>query len=158
MKYWGGCKTVGVASVSTVFVFAAAVGWLLSKPPISDCATGRLTGKQKIHATKVVVRPWLGRHQVYGVFMVPLQYRSGKRYTGTISIQSFTEEFIPDWHQVQRIDGVNPKPGYYLVQGYLPTRIALWFVFTGQFGDILTPCNWSLELVKRTVRADRGAR
>jgi hypothetical protein len=150
MKHWGARKTIGFASVSVAFVFAAAVAWLLSKPPTYDCATDRSTDPQKIHATKVVVQPWLGRHQVFGIFMVPLLYRSGRTYSGRISVQSFNEEFIPDWHQIQWVEDLVVEPGYYLVQGYLPTRIALWFLFTGHFGDLLDPCNWTVEFVKRT--------
>jgi len=156
MKYGGALKTVKIVSVSAVFVFAAAVGWTLRNPSTHACATVASMDPQKIHASKVVARPWLGRHQVYGIFMVPLLYRSGKAYSGRISVQNFNAEFIPDWHQIQWIDGVVVKPGYYLVQVYLPTRIALWFLFTGQFGDMLDPCNWKLELrQKNNVGADR---
>jgi hypothetical protein len=42
------------------------------------------------------------------------------------------------------------KPGYYLVQGNLPTRVALWFLLTGQLGDLRIPCNWNLTFEERT--------
>lgn len=148
-EHWSIRKAIGVASVAAVLGFVAAVAWLLSKLPNHVCVMEDSSQPQKIHAIKVVVRPWLGRHQIYGIFMVPIEYRSGRKYTGTISVQDFTDEFIPDWHQIQRIDGVVVKPGYYLVQGYLPTRIALWFLFTGQFADMLTPCSWTLVFAKR---------
>lgn len=83
--------------------------------------------------------------------MVPLRYRSGRSYSGTISVESFIGEFIPDSQpQVRQIDEVVVEPGYYLVQGYLPTRVALWFLITGQFGELRSPCNWTLEFSKRS--------
>jgi len=106
---------------------------------------------QEIHAVKVVVQPWLGQHHVYGIFMVPLHYRSGRNYSGTLSVQSYIREFPPDQQpEVQQMDDVAVEPEHYLVKGYLPTRTALWFLFTGQFGDLLDPCDWTLEFVKRT--------
>jgi hypothetical protein len=150
MKPWGAHKAIGVILAFLLFVFAAAVSWLLSQPPAHDCATDRSLDPQKIHAAKVVVEPWLGQHHVFGIFMVPLQYRSGRIYSGRLTVQSFTEEFIPDWHQIQSIEDLVAEPGYYLVQGYLPTRVALWFIITGQFGELRSPCNWTLEFRERS--------
>jgi hypothetical protein len=133
-----------------LLVIAGMLEWLLSKLPPHNCATDRSTDPQKIHATKVVVEPWLGQHHVFGIFMVPLLYRSGRIYSGRISVQSFTEEFIPDWHQIQWVEDLVAEPGYYLVQGYLPTRVALWFILTGQFGELRSPCNWILEFHEHT--------
>ena len=133
------------------FVFVAAVGWLLIMPPNNNCGTDRSTDPRKIHATKVVVQPWLGRHHVFGIFVVPLHYRSGRRYAGTISVKSFNDEFVPDWQpETPRIEDVIVEPGYYLVRGYVPTRIALWFLVTGQFDELRSPCNWTLEFSERS--------
>jgi hypothetical protein len=64
---------------------------------------------------------------------------------------SFIDEFTPDSQpQATRLDDVVAEPGYYLVKGYLPTRIALRLLITGQFGDLLDRCNWTLEFVQRT--------
>lgn len=149
MKPWGAHKGIGVILASLLFVFAAAVSWLLSQPSTHDCATDRATDPQKIHAAKVVVEPWLGQHHVFGIFMVPLLYRSGRIYSGRITVQSFTEKFVPDWHQIQSVEDLIAEPGYYLVQGYLPTRVALWFILTGQFGELRSPCNWTLEFYEQ---------
>ena len=140
-----------MASVSVVLVLTVTVAWLLSKPPTHDCTIEHSTDSYQIRPSKVIVRPWLGQHQVFGIFMVPLRYRSGRTYSGTISVESFIGEFIPDSQpQVQQTDDVVAEPGYYLVRGYIPTRTALWFLFTGQFGDLRSPCNWTSEFRKRS--------
>ena len=151
MKHWEVRRTIEVVSVSVVLVLTITVAWLLSKPPTHDCRIEHSTESCQIRPSKVIVRPWFGQHQAFGIFMVPLRYRSGRTYSGTISAESFIGEFIPDSQpQVQQIDDVVAQPGYYLVRGYIPTRIVLWFLLSGQFGDLRTPCNWRLEFVKRS--------
>ena len=151
MKYWDTRRTIEVVSVFVVLVLTITIVWLLGKPPTHDCAIEYSTDFYQIHPSKIIVQPWLGQHHVYGIFIVPLRYRSGRSYSGTISVGSFIGEFIPDsQHQVQQIDDVVAEPGYYLVRGYLPTRVALWLLLSGQFGDLRTSCNWRLEFVKRS--------
>jgi hypothetical protein len=62
---------------------------------------------------------------------------------------SYQDEFIPDWHLIQRDEEVVVESGYYLIRGYVPTRTALGFLFTGQLGDLRSPCNWTLEFSER---------
>lgn len=151
MKHWKARRAIKVASVSVVLVLTITVAWLLIKPPTYDCTIEHSTDSCQIRPSKVIIRPWLGQHHVYGIFMLPLRYRSGRTYSGTISVRSFIGEFIPDSQpQAQQIDDVVAEPGYYVVRGYLPTRVALWFLVSGQFGDLRTPCNWRLEFVKRS--------
>lgn len=151
MKHWKARRAIKVASVSVVLVLTVMVAWLLIKPPTHDCMIEHSTDSNQIHPSKVIIRPWLGQHEVFGIFMLPLRYRSGRTYSGTISVRSFIGEFIPDSQpQAQQIDDVVAEPGYYVVRGYLPTRVALWFLVSGQFGDLRTPCNWTIEFVKRS--------
>jgi len=151
MKPWEARRTIEVASVAVVLVLTITIAWLLSKPATHDCALENSTDSYKIRPGKVIVRPWLGQHHAFGIFMVPLRYRSGRTYSGTISVESFVSEFIPDSQpRVQQVEDMVAEPGYYLVRGYIPTRIVLWFLLSGQFGDLRTPCNWTLEFVKRS--------
>jgi hypothetical protein len=150
MKHWGTRRTMEVASVTAVLVLAVAATWLLVKPPTHDCTVEHSTDSYQIRPVKVIIRPWLGQHQVFGIFMIPIHYRSGRTYSGTISVGNFISEFIPDSQpQFQQIEDVVALPKYYLVRGYIPTRIALWFLLSGGFGDLRTPCHWMLEFVKR---------
>ena len=143
----------GYISIGVVLLGVCATSWLVATPVTNHCQAEETSDSKlyKAHPVKVVFRPWLGRHQVYGIFVVPLRYRSGKRYSGTISVQNFNDEFAPDWQpEVQRVEDVVVEPGYYLVRGYVPTRNALWFLVTGQFGEFLSPCNWTLEFIERS--------
>ena len=154
MKCPLGYKTVAVAAVSGAMVLAATVLWLVAMPGTSHCPEEEPTNLEqyKAHPVKVVVKPWLGRHHVFGVFVVPLRYRSGRSYLGTISVPGLKGEIAPDWQpQDQRVEDIVAEPGYYLIRGYIPTRIAFWFLFTGQFGDLRIPCNWTLQFVRRTA-------
>ena len=153
MKCFERFKKIGYVSVSVVLLCVGAASWLAATPVTRHCQSEGLSDSElyKAHPIKVVVRPWLGRHQVFGIFAVPLHYRSGRSYAGTISVKSFNDEFVPDWQpEVQRVEDVVVEPGYYLVRGYVPTRIALWFLVTGQFGELRSPCNWTLEFSKRS--------
>ena len=150
MKNWSAHRIRRGVLLGAVLMLLTISTWLSSRGPSHDCRVGSSEHPQRIHAVKVVVQPWLGRHHVYGIFMVPLRYRSGRSYSGTLSVQSFKGEFPPDQQpEVQRVDDVVVEPGYYLVQGYLPTRVALWFLLTGQLGELRSPCNWNLTFVKR---------
>jgi len=147
---WGsrGYQTHVRGALSIAVIFAGVLGWLLMKAPTHDCQVER-PSSDTFYANSVVVQPWLGRHQVYGVFMLPLHYRSGRTYVGTISINGYTEEFVPDWHVISHAEDVIPDPGHYLVRRYLSTRVALRFLVKGELGDLRLPCNWMLELKER---------
>jgi hypothetical protein len=153
MKRFDRFKRIGFVSVGVVLLYIGTAAWLTATPVTNHCQSEGTSDSKlfRAHPVKVAVRPWLGRHQVFGIFMVPLRYRSGKRYSGTISVQSFTGEFRPDQQpEAQRVEDVVVEPGSYLIRGYVPTRTALWFLFTGQLGDLRSPCNWTLEFSERS--------
>jgi hypothetical protein len=95
-----------------------------------------------IHPEKILVRPWLGQHHVYAVFMLPNNYvydwlikvnlPVNKTFCGT------TVKFT------QAIDDINLQPGHYLVRGYLQTRTALQYIFAGKINDLKQVSNWQL--------------
>ena len=151
MKHSGGRRVVEVILLSGILVICVLSAELLSTSPTQNCTLEYSTAPYKTHPAKLVVRPWLGQHQVFGIFKIPLRYRSGRTYSGTLTVQSFTSEFLPDSQpQTQLIEDVVAEPGYYLVRGYVPTRIALWFLMTGRSSQLRSPCEWTLELIKRS--------
>ena len=145
-------KPIGIVSAGVALVFAGTIAWLLNKPPNTTCGAEALadSNMHTIRPTKVVVEPWNGRHQVYGIFMVPNRYKDERMYSATVSVQGFDGRLIlgrsPE--NVYKEDVV-AEPGYHLKRGYVPTRVALWFLFTGQSGDLRAPCNWALVFVHR---------
>ena len=144
MKRWG----AGVA-----LILAGTVVWLLNKPPTADCAGGAAADHKvhEIRATKVVVQPWLGPHHVYGIFMVPTQYSHNKQYVVTMTIRGLNGYFAEgDRSDKQYVDDASVEPGHYLLHSYVPTRVALWFLVNGRFGDLRRACNWTLVFVERS--------
>jgi hypothetical protein len=100
---------------------------------------------------KVVVKPWAGRHHVYGVFILP---DSTSQTTGqatgqppyiTINIpgrQTYCAAVVqvdPSWV------GLPDRPGQQVVIGLLHTRTAWWLLGHGQKADLQNPENWSLR-------------
>ena len=142
---------MGLLLVGTTLGIGGSVAWLLSKPPSRDCQIGNSLSPQEIHASRVVVQPWLGRHEVYGIFVIPLRFRSSRTYTGTLWVDGFKDQFAPDGQFLdQHEEGVVVEPGNYLMRGYIPTRVALWFLFTGQLDELRSPCNWTIEFSARS--------
>ncbi len=161
MKPRGAHKTIGTASAGVALVLAGTVAWLLNRPATGDCG-GEAPANHKAHeirATKVVVQPWLGQHQVYGIFMVPDRYRHNKNYAVTMTVRGFDHQFAVVERSDKRLEDLNARlqyadhvfapPGHYLLRMYVPTRVALWFLVNGLFGDLRRPCDWTLVFVER---------
>ena len=153
MKHCGAHKTIGIASAGVALLLAGTVVWLLNKPPTTDC-TAEAPADHKAHeirATKVVVQPWLGVHRAYGIFMVPNRYRHDKKYLLTMTVRGFARDFVGGERSgKQYADNAFAEPGHYLLRSYVPTRVALWFLVNGLFGDMRNPCNWTLLFVERS--------
>ena len=144
-------KTIGTVSAGVALVLAGTVAWLLNKPVTGDCGAEAPANPkaQEIRATKVVVQPWLGKHHVFGIFMVPNRYTPNKKYAVTVTVLGFDHNFVlTKAYAKQYVDDFFAEPGHYLLRGYVPTRVALWFLFTGQFGDLRRPCHWSLTFIE----------
>ncbi len=142
---------IALAACALGIAAAAAGARLLVKAPTTGCQpdapVNGIAGQ--VPATSVVVRPWFGKHHVYGVFVIPDEYMDMK-YSETISVQDFALTLIrTEAPQNQHVDGVVPPRGHYVHRAYLPTRVALWFLFTGRFGDLGQACNWTLRFTER---------
>jgi hypothetical protein len=91
---------------------------------------------------KIVVKPWNGRHNVYGVFMLPVENQSGKMLVVHIpGVRTFcgaTERVGTSF------EGIQAKPGYYLVKAYLRTRISTWLIVRGLGKQLKDIRNWRL--------------
>jgi len=147
-------QTIGIASAAVALVLAGTVIWLVNKPPTVDCGA-EAPVDQKVHevrAARVVVQPWLGAHHVYGIFMVPNRYRHYEKYVVTMTIRGGDRHFDAGERSDRRHgDDALAEPEYYLLRGHVPTRVALWFLVAGLFGDLRRPCNWTLVFVEQSV-------
>ena len=135
---------------ATVLVLLAAVLALVNAPPLTDCdsETPASLNKRWFRAIQTVAQPWRGPHHVYGVFSIPDQYRRHRLYTATLMIQGFAEEF-PEISPESHIYSDPANPGQYIQHVYIPTRIAIWLLLTGRFGDLKMPCHWRLVIADR---------
>jgi len=150
---FGAAWTMWIASAGIVLVLAGTVVFLLNKAPTADCAAEASTDHtmHEVRAAKVVVQPWLGEHHVYGVFMVPNRYRHNKTYVLRMAVQGSDRVFAGGERSgKQYVDDASAESGHYVLHSYLPTRVALRFLFDGRFADLRNPCNWRLVFVERS--------
>lgn len=105
------------------------------------------TTKSYIHPQKVVVRPWLGEHNVYGVFMLPNNYLHDRLIRVNLPVNQTLCGVVAN--PSQTIAGINAKPGHYLVKAYLQTRTAIRFTLTGKINDLKELKNWQLGYGKK---------
>ncbi|HIK07423.1 MAG TPA: hypothetical protein IGS40_22485 [Trichormus sp. M33_DOE_039] len=109
------------------------------------------TPKNKYYtvAETIVVRPWLGQHNVYAVFMIP----NGYQYEYLFKLNLPGERtYCGVIHRANQsvVDGVVAKPGYYLLKGYINTRIALSLMIQGKLNQLKQSQHWELGYVKKT--------
>ena len=137
-------------SASCLALLATAIV-LVTLPPLTDCRSEAPVGAKQywFRATQTVVQPWRGPHHVYGMFSVPDQYWRDRLYTARLMIQGVTEEFPETSPEGGDIYNGRAESGYYVKRVYLSTRTALWFLLTGRFGDLKTPCHWWLVIADR---------
>jgi hypothetical protein len=97
---------------------------------------------------KVVFQPWLGQHNVYAIFMIPQEYRYDYLFRLHLPGEDTRCGVIKQANQSVIAD-VDAKPGYYLLTGYLNTRIALRLILQGHLNQLKQPQNWQLGYFKR---------
>ncbi|HLP89319.1 MAG TPA: hypothetical protein VK184_12100 [Nostocaceae cyanobacterium] len=126
-------------------------------PNDSNCsATAFLakdTEKFTVSATKVVVQPWLGKHHVYGIFMVPDKYKKSPFFV--LSVKNLDDRCSRPFGQKRYIDGVFAEPETHLVRYYIRTRTAIQSILQGAYFDISNPQNWTLTLPEISTEQDQ---
>jgi len=147
-----------ILALATLTVILATLalqsGFSLPRKPsaVSRCPQEALvvknTNNGRIHPQKVVVRPWKGRHQVYGVFVLPNEYQANNAvvvniegistYCGGKPIPKVKDEF----------QGVYAQPGERIVVAYFRTRTASWLIAQGRMEELKQPRNWLLSIQK----------
>jgi hypothetical protein len=122
-----------------------------TKVLITECDVNdkSLTSESRFQAVKVVVQPWKGEHNVYGIFVIPTRFKNHRLYSVTLRIQGIDAEFSAGSPESEDIDSLVPGRGYYLRKAYIPTRTALWLFITGKLGTLQVPCHWWLIFVDR---------
>ena len=100
------------------------------------------TQKFPIQASKVVVQPWRGEHHVYGIFMVPDEYKQTPFFV--LTVKGFGSECSRPFGNSQNYDDIFALPGTHLIKDYLRTRIALRLILQGLYFQLNDQQNWTL--------------
>jgi hypothetical protein len=139
--------------VSILLTLAAAIvmAWLVNRSPMTVCEleVPASSGEHKFRAVQVVVRPWEGLHNVYGIFMIPEQFKHDRLYTTTLQIQGLTAGLPAGSAEGEDRDNFVVEQGHYFKRAYVPTRTALWTLLIGRFGDLRASCHWWLVFADR---------
>ncbi len=96
-----------------------------------------------IHPLKVVVEPFHGQHQVYGIFRLA-QEKSPPFQPVVLTVTNvgkYCESTNYIGHNFAEIAVPNE---YYLSKHYIRTRIALWLTTQGLLEELKQPENWTL--------------
>jgi hypothetical protein len=68
-----------------------------------------------------------------------------------MTVRGFDRYFaVGENSDLQHLDDAFAEPGHYHLRNYFPTRVALWFLVNGLFGDLRRPCNWTLVFIERS--------
>jgi hypothetical protein len=112
----------------------------------SDCNSKALlaskTTKFQVHATKVIIQPWRGRHHVYGIFMIPDEYKQAEFFV--VTVQGAGSYCSKQFGYQKNSNDILAEPGTYLVRKFIRTRTALRLIFQGLYFQIKDKKNWTL--------------
>ena len=125
----------------------------LLKPPLDDWCSGYLSSNPattSIHPLKVVVEPLLGRHRVYGIFMLSIEKcPPGEPVLLRVSNAGNYCENAGFKGVFQELEGLEAPSGYYLTRNYMRTRTTLWLITQGLLDQLRQPRNWTLTYVPK---------
>jgi hypothetical protein len=141
---------VWITTAVCLIIFVAVLV-LYNLPPLTGCIEEKPSGHSQhwFPAALIRVEPWRGPHHVYGTFRVPRSYKFDHLYTAKLKISGLSTGFIAGSPEDADTYHGRAEPGYYFKTVYLSTRTALWFLVTGQFGDLRTACHWWLLIADR---------
>jgi len=91
----------------------------------------------------IITRPWLGRHNVYGIFILPNEHQLNYpilldvKWAGTYRKEAYMVKVNVD-------RGYLVQPGHYLLRVHLRTRVALLMIIQGLSYQLRNPMNWTI--------------
>lgn len=94
---------------------------------------------------KIAVKPWLGRHQVYAIFKIPLgQFPQGVLKVNIEGLGALCGGVTQVSFGGSEIDGQSPDAGHYLIKAHLRTRVFIWIFVRQGMDGLKDPKNWAL--------------
>jgi len=106
----------------------------------------------------IVVQPWLGRHNVYGLFILPNEHRL--QYPILLSVKQ-AGRYRKEARMVKvNIDRDYPVPSdHYVLRVHLKTRVAILMILRGLSSQLKNPSNWSIAYtLKNSPREPIGTK
>ncbi|MEI6428027.1 MAG: hypothetical protein WCO45_06495 [Pseudanabaena sp. ELA607] len=129
--------------------------WLFNLPPDQVCpnlTSSKANSKKHliIPASKLYITPWAGQHRVYGLFLVPNQYKFNPHYISYLIVINPDEmNPIDETSTLAKYDDLVAPQGYYISRNYLTTRQSLGYIMTGRSGDLQQPCQWQMHIMRQ---------
>ncbi len=134
-----------------MFLGILGFSYVSKKRPIISCNPSEFiqskSSKYYIHPVKVTVKPWHGEHHVFAIFMIPDGYVSDRLLT--VKIEGDTFCGVLQQKHTTDAEGIVAQPGYYLMKGYVNTRVGLWWISQGKVNQLRQPDNWTVGYVKK---------
>lgn len=94
------------------------------------------------HPNVVFAQPWRGRHNVYGIFILP--YQRQIKFPVMLTVKG-AGSYRKEKSMVKTAIYCYPaKPGYVTLKVCLKTRVALLMILRGLFNQLKEPLNWTL--------------
>ncbi|MGV0102675.1 hypothetical protein NSTCB13_01213 [Nostoc sp. DSM 114160] len=112
------------------------------------------TPKFQVHATKVSVQPWRGRHHVYGIFMIPDEYKQAPFFV--LTVQGAGSYCSKQFGYKQNFDDIFAEPGTYLVKKAIRTRKTLRLILQGLYSQVNDKNNWTLTFPEPKASQDNS--
>lgn len=141
-------KLLGIGFILISICFSSLVIYKLDKNfnNISRCPEEILVrlneANPQASPSKIVIKPWKGRHNVHGIFMLPVDDESAKRLVVRIPGAG---TFCGGAHSVgTSFEGIQAKPGYYLIKTNFRTRTSIWLIARGFANQLKDSQNWKV--------------
>lgn len=101
-----------------------------------------------VSAIKVVVKPWYGRHNTYGIFLLPNNSKPERLIVfNTLEAGKASRCWHKNLASQTEIAGFSIQSGYYPVRVYMKSRIALLLIIMGFKNQLKQPLNWQLTYI-----------
>lgn len=96
------------------------------------------------HSIKVYVKPWHGRHNVYGIFMLPNADSINYPIMLTVKgVGSYRKEAYMVKKNSEKYS--TSSNGYDTLKVCLKTRVAIWVILHGLYNHLRNPFNWTIS-------------
>ncbi|MGI0493530.1 hypothetical protein ACN4EG_17240 [Alkalinema pantanalense CENA528] len=121
---------------------------IVQRPESACDAEALLTSQQplvEIRPETVIMKPWQGKHQVYGIFMLPKVVQA--REPAILKVKHIGVYCDVVNRSGSKREGVIAKPNHFLMVDHIHTRTAFWFLLLGKADLIQNPDNWTLIYV-----------